>query len=58
MPNDWVERINPVFFKYVVLFRIKSRKDVLAGIEKYKHDNLEIITFKSRRAAYKWLAKQ
>ncbi len=55
MPDDWVEKINPVFFKFVVMFRIKSRKDVLAGIEKYKHKDLEILTFKSRKAAYKWL---
>ena len=55
MPDDWNEKIDPVFFKFVVLFRIKSRKDVLAGIEKYRHANLEVITFKTRNAAYKWL---
>ena len=57
MPDDWVEKINLVFFKFVVMFRINSRQDVLDGIEKYKHKNLEIITFKSRKAAYKWLDK-
>lgn len=55
MPDDWKEKINPVFFKYVILFRIKSRKDVINGIEKYKHNNLDVIHFKSRKAAYKWL---
>ena len=55
MPDEWKEKIDPVFFKYVVLFRIKSRKDVIKGIEKYKHENLEVIQFKSRKAAYKWL---
>lgn len=58
MPDDWVEKIDPIFFKYVLLFRIKSRKDVVAGIEKYKHGNLEIITFTTRNAAYKWLDSQ
>lgn len=58
MPDDWVERIDPVFFKFVVLFRHKSRKDVLAGIEKYRHPNLKVITFKTRKAAYKWLDDQ
>jgi adenylate kinase family enzyme len=58
MPSDWVEKIDPIFFKYVLLFRIKSRKDVVAGIEKYRHKNLEVITFTSRKAAYKWLANQ
>jgi len=58
MPDDWVEKIDPVFFKFVVLFRIKSRKDVVAGIETYKHDNLEILTFKTRKAAYEWLKQQ
>lgn len=58
MPDDWVEKIDPIFFKFVVLFRIKSRKDVIAGIEKYKHDNLEVITFTTRRAAYQWMDKQ
>ncbi len=55
MPDQWKEKIDPTFFKYVVLFRIKSRKDVLNGIEKYKHDDLEILHFKSRKSAYKWL---
>jgi adenylate kinase family enzyme len=55
MPNDWTEKIDPVFFKFVVLFRVKSRKDVIKGIEKYKHDNLKILTFKTRKAAYRWL---
>ncbi len=55
MPDDWVEHIDPEFFKYVVLFRLKSRKDVVAGIEKHKHENLEVLTFKTRKAAYKWL---
>lgn len=58
MPDDWVEKINPIFFKFVVLFRLKSRKDVIAGIDKYKHDNLEILTFKTRKSAYNWLEKQ
>lgn len=58
MPDDWVEKIDPVFFKFVVLFRIKSRKDILAGIEKYNHEGLEVITFKTRKAAYKWLDSQ
>ncbi len=58
MPDDWVEKIDPIFFKFVVLFRIKSRKDVIAGIEKYKHDNLEVITFTTRKAAYQWLEEQ
>lgn len=57
MPDDWVERIDPGFFKFVLLFRFKSRKDVTDGIEKYKHDNLEVITFKNRKAAYNWLEK-
>ncbi len=26
MPDEWVEKIDPLFFKFVVLFRIKSRK--------------------------------
>lgn len=55
MPDDWKEKIDPIFFKYVVLFKIKSRKDVINGIEKYNHNNLEVIHFKSRKAAYKWL---
>lgn len=58
MPDDWVEKIDPIFFKFVVLFRIRSRKDVLAGIEKYKHKDLEVITFKTRKAAYRWLNTQ
>ena len=58
MPDDWIEKIDSIFFRFVILFRIRSRKDVLAGIEKYKHANLEDITFKTRRAAYKWLQKQ
>ena len=57
MPDDWVEKIDPLFFKYVLLFRIKSRKDVTDGIEKHRHDMLDIFTFKSRKAAYKWLSK-
>lgn len=55
MPDEWKEKIKPIFFKYVILFRIKSRKDVINGVEKYKHKNLEVIRFKTRRAAYKWL---
>ncbi|NBU34273.1 AAA family ATPase [bacterium] len=55
MPDDWIEKIDPVFFKYVVLFRLKSRKDVVDGINKYRHNNLNVITFKTRKAAYKWL---
>lgn len=55
MPDDWKEKIDPIFFKYVVLFKVKSRKDVVNGIEKYKHKNLQVIHFKSRKAAYKWL---
>lgn len=55
MPDGWIEKIDPVFFKYVLLFRLKSRKDVVNGINKYKHDNLNVITFKTRKAAYKWL---
>ncbi len=55
MPDDWVEKINLEFFKFVVLFRIRSRQDVLDGIEKYRHKNLEVITFKSRKTAYNWL---
>lgn len=58
MPDDWIEKIDPIFFKFVVLFRIKSRKDVLAGIEKYRHENLEVITFRTRKSAYKWLERQ
>jgi adenylate kinase family enzyme len=55
MPAEWKEKIDPLFFKYVLLFRLKSRKDVVNGIEKYKHDGLEIIRFRTRRAAYRWL---
>lgn len=55
MPDDWVEKIDPVFLKFVIMFRIKSRKDVISGIKKYKHKNLEILTFKTRKSAYKWL---
>lgn len=55
MPDDWKEKIDPLFLKYVFLFRIKSRKDVVNGIEKYKHKNLEILHFKTRRDAYRWL---
>jgi len=57
MPAEWKEKIDPIFFKYVLLFRVKSRKDVVDGIEKYKHNNLEIVHFKSRKAAYEWLKK-
>lgn len=58
MPEDWTERIDPLFFKFVVLFRIKSRKDVLAGIEKHKHNKLDVLVFKRRNAAYRWLKEQ
>jgi len=52
MPDGWKEKIDPVFFKYVVLFKLKSRKDVMNGIEKYKHKNLNILHFKTRKSAY------
>lgn len=55
MPDEWKEKIDPLFFRYVLLFRIKSRKHVVGGIEEYKHDNLNVIHFRTRRAAYKWL---
>ncbi len=58
MPDDWIEKIDPAFFKYVVLFRLKSRKDVTDGIKKYKHDDLNVLTFKTRKAAYQWLRDQ
>jgi adenylate kinase family enzyme len=58
MPDDWKEKLNPIFFKYVVLFRLKSRKDVVQGIETYKHKDLTVITFRTRKAAYTWLAEQ
>lgn len=57
MPEDWKEKIDPIFFKYVLLFKIKSRTDVVNGIEKYKHQGLDVIHFKTRKAAYKWLDK-
>ena len=55
MPADWVEKINPEFFKYVVLFKIKSRKNITNGISKYNHENLNVMIFKKRKDAYKWL---
>jgi adenylate kinase family enzyme len=55
MPADWVERINLEFFKYVVMFNIKSRKNITNGISKYNHENLNVLTFKKRKDAYKWL---
>lgn len=57
MPDEWKEKLDPFFFKYVLLFRIKSRKNVTDGIEKYKHNNLNIIHFKTRKVAYQWLDK-
>ena len=58
MPDDWVEKIDPIFFWYVLQFRSKSRKDVVEGIQQHKHDKLQILTFKSRKAAYEWLDTQ
>jgi adenylate kinase family enzyme len=57
MPDDWKEKLDPEFFKYVLLFRIKSRKDVVDGIERYRHKALRVVTFKSRKAAYRWLGQ-
>ncbi len=57
MPDDWTEKINMEFLKYVVLFRIKSRKDVVNGINTYRHKDLTVLQFTSRRAAYRWLAQ-
>jgi len=55
MPDDWVEKISPDFLKCGILFRFKSRKNVLSGKKKYKQNNLKIITFKNRKSAYKWI---
>lgn len=55
MPDEWKEKLDPIFLKYVVLFRIKSRKDVVNGIEKYRHNDLNVLHFKTRKAAYRWL---
>jgi adenylate kinase family enzyme len=55
MPTDWQEKINFEFLKYVLRFKKYSRKKLLSEIEKYKHKNLEVHIFTSRKQAYKWL---
>jgi adenylate kinase family enzyme len=55
MPEDWQEKLNWEFLRYVYRFNKDSRQKLVDEMEKFKHKNLEIHTFTSRKKAYKWL---
>lgn len=57
MPEDWKETLNWEFVRYVFRFKKDSRQKLLNEIEQFRHDNLEVHIFNTRKQAYKWLEK-
>jgi adenylate kinase family enzyme len=57
MPDDWQDKLNWEFVRYVLRFKKDSRQKLVNEIEKYTHQNLAVHIFKSRRQANKWLVK-
>ncbi len=55
MPEDWQDKLNWEFVRYVYRFKKDSRKKLVSEIEKYRHDDLDVQVFKTRKQAYKWL---
>lgn len=55
MPEDWNEKLNIEFVRYVYRFKKDSRQKLLNEIAQNKHPDLDIHIFKKRKQAYQWL---
>jgi hypothetical protein len=53
MPEDWVEKLDPEFLKYVWHFNKQSRPKILAQIN--TNQNEEVIVFKKSKVAEDYL---
>ncbi len=56
MPDTWVEKIDPAFFKYVLRYHKADRPDVLRRLKEYP--DKRVVTLKSPRAARRYLGSQ